>query len=206
MPMPRQTGEGIVYGRDIGSNQRTTPFIWRVCVDCGKEEWTRYIVKEKRARNIRCMVCAHKLIQQEIRDGVRPKPILTAEMREHISDAKKGGKNPQYHKYGSLNTSWRGGRRKSGGYIRVWVAENDFFAPMRDKSGAVAEHRLVMTKHLGRCLLPWEIPHHKNGIKDDNRIENLEILPDKRWHLIDSVTKAYIQRLETRIKKLEAAL
>ena len=85
---------------------------------------------------------------------------------------------------GDTSTNWKGGRYiHPRGYVLVWLAPDDFFKPMANQMGRVLEHRLVMAKHLGRCLQPWEVVHHKNGVKDDNRLENLELTASVAEHI-----------------------
>ncbi len=99
---------------------------------------------------------------------------------------------------------WNGGRKIQRGYAYIRLSRDNFFYPLAHKNGYALEHRVIMAIHLNRCLLPWEIVHHKNGIKDDNRIENLELLPHARFHLVDMETKRYIKQLETEVKELKS--
>lgn len=67
---------------------------------------------------------------------------------------------------------WKGGRVLSQGYIRVRATHHPRARPA---SPYVFEHILVMERMLGRYLERNERVHHKNGRRDDNRPENLEL-------------------------------
>lgn len=55
-----------------------------------------------------------------------------------------------------------------------WVAANGY-AYLVIPGGKAAEHRVVMEGMLGRSLRPFETVHHINGVRHDNRPENLEL-------------------------------
>ena len=75
-------------------------------------------------------------------------------------------------RHGAGHPCWRGGRqRRLDGYILIKCRDH----PNTNNHGYVAEHVLAMTEHLGRPLDTGETVHHKNGVKDDNRLENLEL-------------------------------
>ena len=66
------------------------------------------------------------------------------------------------------------------------------YARVRVDGRLVGEHRVVMARKLGRKLRPGEVVHHKNHVRDDNRIENLELKTNEthsREHSIERAPK-----------------
>ncbi len=102
---------------------------------------------------------------------------------------------------GNGNPRWNGGKcLLKTGYIEVISKENNSM----NSRGRILEHRKVMEDFLGRKLLRKEVVHHKNGNKQDNRIENLELLNSqtehKRRHPETEETKAKrINKLKGRV-------
>jgi len=107
-------------------------------------------------------------------------------------------KNPR--KKGRDNPYFTGISHKPGSYVSINLFLDEPFFEMTDKSGWVFEHRLVMAKHLGRCLRKEEVVHHINRIKDDNRIDNLQLFPSNADH---TATGKRIRELEREVRLLK---
>ena len=106
-------------------------------------------------------------------------PEQLADVKKNIGETSKGR---GLGKCGPLAPGWKGGRYVDSrkGYIYVYVPDHPFAKKNGEGDGGYyLEHRLVMEKHIGRYLTIDEEVHHINGVKDDNRLENLELVMKK---------------------------
>lgn len=136
------------------------------CKECGKTKYFHEFNTHKRTR-----------------DGREGKCIECRRLQRTETKGQELGSN-----YGlrDRHPNWAGGvSKRSDGYIAIVIEEDHpFFDEMsRKKSSSrgtnqaayVLEHRLVMAEDIRRPLKKFEYVHHINGVRDDNRIENLEL-------------------------------
>lgn len=114
-------------------------------------------------------------------------------------------------KCGKLSKNWKGGKYLQDGYVYMTISIKDPLINMckkhkNQRSYYVLEHRYVVANHIGRELKGHEIVHHINGIKHDNRIENLQLLDGTHYHLPYIFLEKKIKRLERIIREAGISL
>jgi len=112
---------------------------------------------------------------------------LSKKVKAKISKFFKGKKQSFEHKIkrglyrtGENALNWKGGITKCPeGYISIKIKNH----PFCNSEGYIRRSRFIMERHLGHYLHPKEVVHHINGIKDDDRIENLRLFKNNIEHM-----------------------
>lgn len=181
--------------RELESGYRQL-HIWRTCLKCKISTWVPTANIRRRGKRFTGL-CRSCLAQTRNESRGRSQKISR---KQRTSDQRSIKKK---EKTGSHRSSKRKRRKAKSlttkeGYVLTLVSPDDpLLGPMQTSTGYVLEHRAIMARKLGRPLRDNEIVHHLNRVKDDNRPENLVVIPE----LHDLIAKQ-----AKRIYELEAAL
>ena len=142
------------------------------CADCKRSNYSKLYVQYETMRTTPCVDCG------------RPSTRRCLRCRACANRQKNG------RWVGEKNPSWKGGRHFSKrGYVEVLIAPHT----------RVLEHRYAWEQVHGPIPKNWLV-HHLNGIKTDNRLENLVAMSRSQHH------RNHHEPWEQRIRDLEAQL
>lgn len=118
--------------------------------------------------------------------GVKPSTI------DHAFTDKFKLKSRERNLRGEKNLCWKGGRTVCNGYVLLYHPEPH---ARKSRKNYVPEHILVAETSVGRKLTENETVHHKNGIKNDNRPENLQVLSPRNHRCLEHAHEAFSKLL-----------
>jgi len=145
-------------------------------------EWDTGSYRGNKTSTVTCPNCSSK---RQVRNSyIRKAKNFTGRCLScqgaHQGRMQRGSKHPSFNPnkitqdgYRVINLSLLSGRDLEIAKQMCWSNGN---------VSCVLEHRLIMARHLDRPLRSDEIVHHKNGIRDDNKLNNLELLCTASHH------------------------
>ena len=189
------------------------------CIICGKENYLidttkfpehfcsyhcyeRWLMFNKKP-NCKCAVCGKPIYLKQYRINRAINGIVCSEECNKInrSNLMTGEGNHQYGLIGDKNSSFKGNFIYDNGYIQEYRPDHP-----KSHRGRVLQHRLVVEDNYklfnskffsvvdGKYILKDEyVVHHKNEIRDDNRVENLQILTKGEHTKLHSLNKQIIR-------------